>query len=30
MSSVLSKLGFPSRFQIALWARDKGLASHKP
>jgi DNA-binding NarL/FixJ family response regulator len=30
MSSVLSKLGFPSRFQIALWARDKGLASHEP
>jgi hypothetical protein len=27
---VLSKLGFPSRFQIALWARDKGLASHEP
>jgi tetratricopeptide (TPR) repeat protein/DNA-binding CsgD family transcriptional regulator len=30
MSSVLSKLGFPSRFQIALWARDKGLTSHEP
>jgi DNA-binding CsgD family transcriptional regulator/Flp pilus assembly protein TadD len=30
MSSVLSKLGFPSRFQIALWARDKGLASREP
>jgi tetratricopeptide (TPR) repeat protein len=30
MSSVLSKLGFPSRFQIALWARDNGLASREP
>jgi len=30
MSSVLSKLGFPSRFQIALWARDNGLTSHEP
>ncbi len=30
MSSVLSKLGLPSRFQIALWARDNGLASREP
>ncbi len=29
MSSVLSKLGLPSRFQIALWARDNGLASRE-
>src|SRR5260221_7940323 len=27
MSSVLSKLGFPSGFQIALWARDNGWTS---
>jgi DNA-binding CsgD family transcriptional regulator len=30
MSSVLSKLGFPSRFQIALWVRDNGLTSREP
>ncbi|HWZ17489.1 MAG TPA: LuxR C-terminal-related transcriptional regulator, partial [Ktedonobacteraceae bacterium] len=30
MSSVLSKLGLPSRFQIAMWARDNGLASREP
>jgi DNA-binding CsgD family transcriptional regulator len=26
VSSILSKLGFTSRSQIALWARDRGLA----
>ena len=30
VSRVLSKLGLSSRFQIALWARDKGLASREP
>ena len=30
VSSVLSKLGFPSRYQIALWARDKRLARREP
>ena len=30
VSSVLSKLGLSSRSQIALWARDKGLASREP
>ncbi len=29
VSSVLSKLGFPSRHQIALWARDKGLVPRR-
>jgi DNA-binding CsgD family transcriptional regulator len=28
VSRVLSKLGLTSRSQIALWTRDKGLASH--
>ena len=30
VSRVLSKLGLSSRSQIALWARDKRLASRKP
>ena len=30
VSSVLSKLGVPSRYQITLWARDKGLVPPKP
>jgi len=29
VSRVLSKLGFTSRSQIALWTRDKGLASRE-
>src|SRR5207244_8643658 len=29
VSSVLSKLGFTSRSQIALWTRDKGLVNRK-
>ncbi len=30
VSRVLSKLGLTSRSQIALWTRDKGLASREP
>jgi len=30
VSNVLSKLGFTSRSQIALWTRDKGLVPPKP
>ena len=30
VSRVFSKVGLSSRFQIALWARDKGLASREP
>ena len=29
VSNVLSKLGFTSRSQIALWTRDKGLVNRK-
>jgi DNA-binding NarL/FixJ family response regulator len=29
VSNVLSKLGFKSHSQIALWARDKGLMNRK-
>jgi DNA-binding NarL/FixJ family response regulator len=29
VSRVLSKLGLTSRSQIALWTRDKGLASRE-
>ena len=29
VSSVLSKLGFTSRSQIALWTRDKGLTNRE-
>src|SRR5439155_24212136 len=29
VSNTLSKLGFTSRSQIALWARDKGLVHRK-
>ena len=29
VSNVLSKLGFTSRSQIALWTRDKGLSNSK-
>jgi DNA-binding NarL/FixJ family response regulator len=30
VSRVLSKLGLKSRTQIALWTRDKGLATRDP
>ena len=30
VSRVLSKLGLTSRAQIALWTRDKGLATREP
>jgi len=29
VSNMLSKLGVPSRYQITLWARDKGLVPPK-